>query len=38
MGVMEANMILRTMYRVLPSKDIFSIMDEDIFQVNLCHI
>ena len=31
MGVMEANMILRAMYRVLPSKDILALMDEDIF-------
>ena len=30
MGVMEANMILRAMYRVLPSKDILALMDEDI--------
>ena len=29
-GVMEANMILRAMYRVLPSKDILALMDEDI--------
>ena len=29
-GVMEANMILRSMYRVLPSKDILALMDEDI--------
>jgi hypothetical protein len=31
MGVMESNMILRAMYRVLPSKDILALMDEDIF-------
>ena len=30
MGVMEANMTLRAMYRVLPSKDILALMDEDI--------